>query len=135
MELVPIIFKKIMQSKAYTCIILGTDKKQFAIYTDPTVGKNLQMHLNEELHPRPYTHDLLNLIFKGLDAHIRQVVISRREDTIYFAKLYIEQQIGDQLQILEIDARPSDCIILAIEGNIPVYCDKEVLEQSIPVED
>jgi len=135
MELVPITFNKIMQSRAYTCIILGTDKKQFALYTDPGVGKNLQMHLSDELPPRPYTHDLIGMIFRGFDIRIKQVVITKRDNTIYFGRLFLELQIGDQLQILEIDARPSDCITLALFHNVPVYCNREVLEQAIPVED
>ena len=59
-ELVPITFQKIMQSRAYTVIILGTDLKRFAIYTDPQVGRTIQTYLTEEERPRPSTHDLLN---------------------------------------------------------------------------
>lgn len=124
-----------MQSRAYTCIVLGTDKKQFALFTDPNVGKNLQLHLSDEMPPRPYTLDLIGLMSKGLELKIKQVVINRREETIFFARLFLEQQIGDITQILEIDARPSDCISLAIFHNVPVYCNKEVLEQAIPAVD
>ncbi|NGX37251.1 MAG: hypothetical protein K1000chlam2_00405 [Chlamydiae bacterium] len=135
MELVPISFKKIMQSRAYTVIILGTEQKQFAIYTDPLVGKNLQMLLTQEPHPRPYTHDLLDFIFNGLDIRLKQVVINRIEDTIYFSRLFLEQQIGDEQHILEIDARPSDCLTLSLMLNAPLYCDKEVLESAVPIEE
>ena len=48
MELIPITFNKIMQSRSYTIIILGTAQKSFAIYTDPHVGKNIQTYLTEE---------------------------------------------------------------------------------------
>lgn len=135
MELIPITFKKVMQSRAYTCLILGTDKKRFAIYTDSMVGKNLQTHLSDELPPRPYTHDLMSLIFKGLGVRIKQVVINKRDDTIYFARIFLEQDINDQIQLLEIDARPSDCITLAFLHNVPVYCNREVLEKAIAVEE
>jgi len=134
MDIVPISFKKIMQSKAYTVIILGTEEKQFAIYTDPLVGRNLQILLTGEPHPRPYTHDLIDLIFKGLDIRIKQVVINNIEDTIYFSRLFLEQDMGEQKQILEIDARPSDCLTLALMHNVPLFCRKEVLEQAVPIE-
>lgn len=125
-----------MQSRAYTCIILGTEKKRFALFTDSMVGKNLQMHLSEESPPRPYTHDLVGLIFKGLGVRVKQVVINKRDDTIYFARLFLEQEIGDQTQVLEIDARPSDCITLAfLRDDVPLYCNREVLEAAIPVEE
>src|SRR5690242_19046781 len=94
-ELVPITFNRIMQSRSYTVIILGTDAKKFAIYTDPSVGRNIQTCLAQEHKPRPYTHDLINAIFKGLDIKPLQIVITDIEDTIYFARLYLEQQTGE----------------------------------------
>ncbi|NGX39352.1 MAG: hypothetical protein KR126chlam1_00678 [Chlamydiae bacterium] len=135
MELVPITFHKIMQSRAYTVIILGTDEKKFAIYTDPLVGKNLQILLTEEPHQRPYTHDLIDSIFNGLEISLKQVVINNVEDTVYFSRLFLEQQQGDEKVILEIDARPSDCLTLALMHNAPLFCKKEVLENVVPIEE
>lgn len=134
MELVPIAFKKIMQSDAYTVVILGTDVKSFAIYTDPSVGKNLKALLTKEPLKRPYTHHLISYIFQGLDIHLKQVIINQIEDTIYFSRLFLEQTIGDKKFMLEIDARPSDCLTLALLYNSPIYCDREVLEQTVPIE-
>jgi bifunctional DNase/RNase len=138
MELVPVVFNKILQSQTYTCIVLKAEQKQFAIYTAPTVGKSLESRLADKFSPRPSTHDLMGLVFKGLDMQIKQVVINRREDTVYFARLFLQQQVGDLTYILEIDARPSDCVTLAFNTPgtpIPIYCDRAVLEQAIAVED
>ncbi len=134
-ELVPMTYNKIMQSHSYTVIILGNEEKRFAIYTDPSVGRNIQTHLTEEQMPRPYTHDLMNAIFRGLNITPLQIVITDIEDTIYFARLYLEQEIGDQKTILEIDARPSDCITLALLNNIPVFCRKEIFDKAVAVEE
>jgi len=134
-ELVPITFNKIMQSRAYTVIILGTEKKRFAIFTDPSVGQNIQLYLTEEKKPRPFTHDLINGILQGFEIKPLQVVINDIEDTIYFARLYLEQQIGEQKVIIEIDGRPSDCITLALMHNLPVFCRKEILDKAVPVEE
>jgi bifunctional DNase/RNase len=134
-ELVPVTFNKILQSRAYTVIILGTEEKKFAIYTDPHVGRNIQLYLTEEHKPRPYTHDLITSIFDGLDIKVIQVVINDVEDTIYFARIFLEQQVGDERHILEIDARPSDCITLALMRNTPVFCKRSVLEKAVAVED
>ena len=124
-----------MQSRSYTVIILGTETKRFAIYTEPSVGQNIQSFLTKEQKSRPLTHDLMNGIFRGLEIKPLQIVINNIEDTIYFARLFLEQQIGDQKIILEIDARPSDCITLAIVHNTPVFCSKEIFEKTIPVEE
>ena len=134
-ELIPLTFNKIMQSRAYTVIILGTESKKFAIYTEPQVGHTIQIHLAQGQRQRPYTHDLLNSVLKGLNAKLLQVVISDVEDTVYFARLFVEQQYGDQKQILEVDARPSDCITLALIHKVPIFCKSEVLEKAVPVQD
>jgi uncharacterized protein len=131
LELVPITFNKIMQSRSYTVIVLGTSEQQFSIYTDPQVGHQIQALLAVQEKKRPMTHDLMQSIFQGLNVKPIQVVISDVEDTTYFARLYLEQQIGDQKTILEIDARPSDCIILALKDNLPVFCEKRVLEKTV----
>ena len=71
-QLIPVTFNKIMQAKAYTVIILGTESKKFAIYTDPQVGHNIKIHLTNEHKPRPYTHDLMSGIFAGFNIKILQ---------------------------------------------------------------
>jgi len=134
-ELIPVKFHKVMQSKTYTCIVLGTDEKKFAIYTDLHSGKTMQMYLTDTQKQRPATHDLLMMIFRGLDIKIRQVVIAELHDTIYSARIFLEQKMGEILNIVEIDARPSDCITLALVNKIPVFCNKEVLERTVPVID
>lgn len=124
-----------MQSRAYTVIILGTETKRFAIYTDPQVGENIQTHLTTPQKPRPFTHDLILSILNGFEIKPIQIVISDIEDTIYFARLYLEQKIGEKTTMLEIDTRPSDCMTLALMHNIPVFCKQELLDRAVPVEE
>lgn len=134
-ELIPLTFDKIMQTRAYTVVVLGTKEKRFAIYTDSNIGRILQLYLTDTSKPRPLTHDLINSMFLGLGVRVKQVVINDIQETTYFARLFIEQDLGDIMHILEIDARPSDCITLALINNAPVFCTKEVLEKTIAVED
>lgn len=124
-----------MQSRSYTVIILGTESKKFAIYTDPSVGKNIQSFMTEDKTPRPYTHELLNRMLEGFGIKPIQIVINDIEDTIYFSRIYLEQSCGDLKTVLEIDARPSDSITLALMRNIPVFCRKEVFDRAVPVEE
>lgn len=132
-QLVRLKFNKVMQTRAYTAVILEGDNKRFAIYTDPSIGKTLQLYLTNTEKPRPLTHDLIDLSFKAMDIHILQVVIVDVQDTVYFARLFIEQMEGDIRHIAEIDARPSDCITLALMNNIPVFCTREVLDKTIAI--
>lgn len=134
-ELIQLSFDKIMQTRSYTVIVLGAEDKRFAIYTDPSIGKTLQLYLTEVESPRPLTHDLMDLIFEGMDIRVKQVVINDVQDTIYYARLFLEQDIGEIRHIVEIDARPSDCITLALMNSAPVYCTREVLSKVIPIEE
>jgi uncharacterized protein len=134
-ELIQLSFDKIMQTRAYTVIVLSGQGKSFAIYTEPNIGKMLQLFLTEVESPRPLTHELIDRIFEGMDIRVKQIVINDVEDTIYYARLFLEQDIGDIRHIVEIDARPSDCLTLALMNNAPVYCTREVLDKVIPVEE
>lgn len=134
-ELIQLSFDKIMQTRSYTVVVLGGRDKKFAIYTDPSIGRTLQMHLTGVEKPRPLTHDLMDSIFQGLGVSIKQVVINDVQDTVYFARLYLEQNVANIRHILEVDARPSDCITLALMNNVPVYCTKEVLDKIVPIEE
>lgn len=134
-QLIQLSFDKIMQTKSYTVVILSAQEKRFAIYTDPSVGKTLQLFLTEVQSPRPLTHELIDKIFDGMDIQVKQVVINDVQDTIYFARLFLEKDMGDYRHIVEIDARPSDCLTLALMNNAPVYCTQEVLDKVIPVEE
>lgn len=135
-ELVQLQFDKIMQTRAYTVVVLGTEAKKFAIYTDPSIGKVLQQFLTDMPKPRPLTHDLINMIFQGYEVKVKQIIIYDLQDTIYLARLFLESEEADGIRhILEVDARPSDCITLALTNNAPVFCTKEVLEATIALED
>lgn len=132
-ELVQLSFDKIMQTRSYTVIVLKGNDKKFAIYVEPHVGKILQMYLTDSEKQRPLTHDLITAMFKGFEITVKQIVINDVQDTIYYARLFLEQMRGETRHIVEIDGRPSDFITLALMHNAPVYCAKEVLEKVVPV--
>jgi hypothetical protein len=114
-------------------MILGTDEKKFAIYAEPQVGHHLQLQVSHAHPTRPSTFDFIEALFQGLAVKIIQVVINDVQDTTYFARLFLEQSLGETKQILEIDARPSDCIILALTHQVPILCTREVLSKTVAV--
>jgi bifunctional DNase/RNase len=134
-ELVQLTFDKILQTRVYTVVILAAREKRFAIYTEPSIGKTLQMFLTGSEKPRPLTHDLMSLIFNSYQIQVKQVVINDLVDTVYYARLFLEQQSGDLRHVVELDARPSDCITLALMNNVPVFCTRDVLEKTVHIED
>lgn len=75
--------------------------------------------------PRPLTHDLMLDALTNLDARIDHAVINDVKGTTFFAKLYLKQ--GDRM--IELDARPSDAIALAIREDAPIYIDEKTLDK------
>lgn len=134
-DLIKLSCHKIVQSSAYTLFILDGGSKKFGIYTEPKVGEDLERYLSIEEAPRPKTHELLTNILKGLDVAIQHIFIHDMQDSIYFAKLYLEHKNGEKQTILELDARPSDCLTLAITHNAPIFCTTELLSKSTPMMD
>ncbi|MCB1114317.1 MAG: bifunctional nuclease family protein [Chlamydiia bacterium] len=134
-ELIQLSFDKIMQTRNYTVVILAAREKRFAIYTEPSIGKVLQLFLTGVQKSRPLTFDLITSIFDGYNIQVKQVVINDLVDTTYYARLFLEQDEGDLKHVVEIDARPSDCISIALMNNVPVFCTRDVLDRTIHIED
>lgn len=134
-EVVQVTFEKMMQTRSYTVIILATPEKRFAIYADSSTGKRLQMYFTGSTKPRPQTHDLLNMLLQGFSVRLKQVVISDLQDTVYFARIFLEQERGELRHIVEIDARPSDAITLALIAHVPIFCTTQVLQKTIALEE
>ncbi|MDR1383290.1 MAG: bifunctional nuclease family protein [Planctomycetaceae bacterium] len=78
---------------------------------------------------RPLTHDLVCHVCNELGGKMQDILISRLEDQTYFAQIRIQQ--GEKL--VEIDARPSDAIAIAVSCRplLPILVKEEVLRQSL----
>jgi bifunctional DNase/RNase len=75
---------------------------------------------------RPLTHDLLKGVIEQLGGKLTQVVISELADETFYAKLVVDA--GGRH--VEVDARPSDAIALAIRAKVPIYVEDAVFEQA-----
>ncbi len=75
--------------------------------------------------PRPLTHDLLVSLAENLGAEFQDVVISELKDHTYYARL----RLRHEGELVEIDARPSDAIAVAVTCDpvLPIYVAEEVL--------
>ncbi|MFO7166460.1 MAG: bifunctional nuclease family protein [Chloroflexota bacterium] len=75
---------------------------------------------------RPMTHDLLKSVFAELGATISYILVNDIQDSTFFARIVAEQ--GSHT--VEIDARPSDAIALAVRSDVPIYVETHVFEQA-----
>ncbi|AAM03986.1 TPA: bifunctional nuclease family protein [Methanosarcina acetivorans] len=76
--------------------------------------------------PRPMAHDLMVNIFDRLEIKIEGVMIDDKVDKVYYARLLVRKDNN----IMQFDARPSDCIALALRVGAPIRIRKKVLECS-----
>ena len=99
------------------------------IYVDHAVGSAINMFLHGTPKPRPQTHDLFGDVLTALGARVERTVINDFTDTVYFARLIIvaENELEER-KIIEIDARPSDSIALAVQGEAPIFVASHVWE-------
>lgn len=75
---------------------------------------------------RPLTHDLFAAALDRLGVRVERVVISELSDETYHARIHLER---DGVQV-EVDARPSDALALAVRADVSIYAAEDVLAQA-----
>jgi uncharacterized protein len=120
-DVVEVQVKGVLPTTNGCALFVGNEEKTFVIYVDNSVGAAITMFLRNAPKERPLTHDLIGHIFTGLGVRVERVVINDLKNSTYFARLILnaENELGKK--ILEIDARPSDCIALAVLQKSPIY--------------
>jgi uncharacterized protein len=80
--------------------------------------------------PRPLTHDLLHSAVDQLGGLVEKIVISDLRESTFFAVIHIRQQDT----VLQVDARPSDAIALALRADAPIFVLRSVLDKAQAVD-
>ena len=93
-------------------------------------AESIVMQIHSIKRVRPLTHDLCKNLILGLGGSLRRVQITRVEKNTYYAELHINR--GDN--VVQIDARPSDSIAIALRLAAPIFA-AETLLSSIEVDD
>jgi bifunctional DNase/RNase len=107
------------------------EQRVFPIWIGLSEARAIHSELQGVQHARPLTHDLLAGIIEKVDGKIQRVIITHVEDNVFFATLVI---IEDK-SLIEVDARPSDSIVMALKFNAPIFIAQSLFEKmSIPVE-
>lgn len=103
-------------------------ERQFPILIGIFEATSIDRRVKEVQRPRPLTHDLVVGIVDSLGGELDSVVISSLKDHTYFANLRIKRD-GE---IIEIDARPSDAIAVAVtcDPHLPIYVEEEVISEA-----
>jgi uncharacterized protein len=111
-------------------VFLGNQEKSFVILVDQSVGEAIAMFMRGRQKERPLTHDLLANILRELGAQIERAIVNELKSGTCYARLVlsVENELK-QKKIIEIDARPSDCIALATAQRAPIYVSLKVWQE------
>jgi bifunctional DNase/RNase len=120
--------KGVMPTSNGCAIFLGNDDKTFVIYVDPAIGNAINMTINQVKKERPLTHDLIGLILKGLETKIERVLINDVDEGTFFARIILQMENELGKKIIELEARPSDSIVLALQMKQEIHVSRKVLE-------
>jgi bifunctional DNase/RNase len=126
MELSRIIISEINDSQVIYLKEVG-GPRQFPILIGIFEATSIDRRVKGYPSPRPLTHDLLVNVVQRLGGELQDIVISELKEHTYYAKL----RVRCQGELIEIDARPSDAIAVAVtcQPMLPIYVNEEVLDE------
>ncbi len=123
---IPVQVRGIVPTPTGCGVFLGAGGKIIAIFVDHSVAAAITMALHGVKKARPLTHDLIGHILAGLGARVEKVLINDLKDETYFARLTIVQENELGRNVVEIDARPSDSMALALQHQCPILVARSV---------
>jgi bifunctional DNase/RNase len=97
--------------------------RMIPIYIGHAEANAIAMELADVKFERPLTHDLMQQVIVGLGAELNQVVLTRVEKSTYYAELHLRRDD----HVIQIDARPSDSIAIALRLKAPIFAAEDLL--------
>lgn len=128
-DVVPVQIRGILPADNGCALFVGNDEKVFVISVEPQMGKIIGDFLRATPKERPLTHDLINRMFQGFGINVERVVITDLKNSTYFARIILQQQNEVARKIVELDARPSDCLALASAQKKPIFVSAPLFAQ------
>ena len=93
------------------------------IWIGPSEASAIAMELAGVKFSRPLTHDLVKQIVIGMGGHLSRVTITRVQENTY----YVEMEIRLDDKVIQVDARPSDSIAVALRFSAPIFTQPDLL--------
>jgi len=129
MQLARIIISELTENQVIYLQEVDGDR-EFPILIGIFEATNIDRRVKDEyVPPRPLTHDLIVNVASALEATIESIVINELNQSTYFAQLRLIKSDGE---VIEIDARPSDAIAVAVTFSppLPIYVSENVIEEA-----
>ncbi|HUU76124.1 MAG TPA: bifunctional nuclease family protein [Methanoregulaceae archaeon] len=118
---------------ASPAVILSLDNDScLPIYIGLWEAISINNALNNEISPRPLTHDLFVEFLQNYEISLKGLFIDTLKDGVYYANLILQKDHHER----SMDCRPSDGIAIGIRCNADIFIDRRVVDESaIKIED
>ena len=128
MKLSRIIISEINENQ-YVYLKEVDGERQFPIVIGIFEATSIDRRVKKVERPRPLTHDLILSVVEMLGGELDSVIITELSNKTYFAKL----RLRSEGELIEIDARPSDAIAVAVTSDppLPIWVDENVLQDAM----
>lgn len=93
------------------------------IWIGQAEAESIVIEMSKLRRERPLTHDLCKTLITGMGGTLRRIQITKVENRTYYAELHI--RVEDRM--IQIDARPSDSIAIALRFSAPIYAQEDLL--------
>ena len=123
-----------IDERTHTPVVLLKEKggtRLLPIWIGPSEASSIAIELTGRKFQRPLTHDLLKTVIEGLEARVPKIAIVDLRDKTYYARVFLERNT----ELLTIDARPSDCIALALRTGSPIFVREDLLRNEDPLDE
>ncbi len=108
-------------------VLLGDESSRIVpIFVGLSEAVSINQALSGEISPRPTTHDLFISTLESFNAKVTHVLIDDLDEGIYYARLIVVFDFVER----EIDARPSDCLALALRSGATIQMYEKVISES-----
>ncbi len=120
-------------SPGSTLILREADGNRYLLLAiGPAEAQSIARGLHGDELSRPLTHDLMCLVVEEMGSAMERVVIHEVKDNTFIGSLDLKTDFG----VIELDARPSDAVAMAVRTRVPIFCLDTVLDrQAITQED
>ena len=128
-EVVPVKIRGILPVNNGEAVFLGNNDKVFVIQIERSMGEVIKMFIQNKAKQRPLTHDLISHVFQGFGISVERILISELKGTTYYARMVLQQRNELGRKIVEVDARPSDCLAMATAQKKPIFVSAPLFEE------
>lgn len=117
-------------------VLLATEDHDFSeqvlpIFISESQALAIQSAVLGQMPPRVMTHDLFLNVLNELGAIVSKIVVEELSMNTYFARLHVEVEEEDgDTDHRKFDARPSDCIALAVRCNAEIQVKRELMDEA-----